>query len=260
MILNVDPGTEPSGLTLFIESPVFAEPKPQSAQERKKLLKRADAVTLLLEKISTQMLGYALARLETQQFMAAGQPRDDKGRWTKGGQFSTITRGALNKTATAHAKTLSTAQRDAIADYTDLRFGPINASLRTGEPIRNNAEKAWDVDARMRESLMPLDSDIVVHRAFRGAGDLKVGTEFIDHAWVSTSADVRELRNFGDLRNDTTVIRVPKGTQVIPVGKVLAKMGADEGELILAPGMRFKVVDREYPPSGKIKTILEVVP
>lgn len=52
------------------------EPQPQSAQERKKMLKRADAVTLLLEKISTRMLGYALARLETQQF-ADPQPLDD---------------------------------------------------------------------------------------------------------------------------------------------------------------------------------------
>lgn len=129
---------------------------------------------------------------------------------------------------------------DAVGTYRGLGYKGINRYLRTGETVRGAKTVVTGIDRAMAESA--LSGDTVLWRGLRDADDLfgpraswprdLAGREFDDLAYVSTSA-------FKDVaaRGGPILMRIlaPGGTRAI-------KLSDFEAEVLLARGMRFRVV------------------
>lgn len=241
----------------------FAEPQPQSAEERKKLLKRADAMTVLIEKVSARLLGYALARLETQQFMAAGQPRDDHGKWTKGGSW---------------ASSLSEAEIAAFKDYKNYAHAGINSALRNGTELSSEqlaAVKEMDAaferlppteEAQTVYRGMQIPSDHIINTAsdFGRKPEGLVGAVITDNGFVSTSTS-QEYANGWRSSNVFVTIDVPPGSKAASLARFELDGKLSESEVLLPRGTKFKVIDikditQEHDVVNKTTIHLEVIP
>lgn len=142
------------------------------------------------------------------------------------------------------AASLSTSERDAIEDYTGADYSQINGALRGGMNAEKGqgqiARQAREIDSAISKA-PPLDADTVLFRGMgKGAGvTFKVGQEFSDKGFVSTSMD----RNVGDdfAVGDGAFIRInaPKGTRGAYVD--LLSPNDTEQEFLLPRGSRFKV-------------------
>lgn len=160
--------------------------------------------------------------------------------------------------------------------YTGNGYSTINASLRNGtypkggeaakERVRNEVSALTD----LIDIQDPTSSETTLYRRMENFRlDLSEGGEFHDKGFVSTSKreDVLPIETEQDDPNYTFFkITVPKGAQMLDVVAAGRKSwGADEQEVILPPGTKFrvkKVMDRgnaSAPPYYELEAINAVV-
>lgn len=147
------------------------------------------------------------------------------------------------------ADTRTQAQRDAIRNYSVTGYRDMNNCLRTGQSCDP------DVTARNAEmeSAMSVSTDpMTVHRAMNlrnlaggtSADQLAslVGQEISDSGFTSTSLDRSQTEVFGSDPDSVNLeIEMPTGTRALFSGADAAI--ADEQEVILPPGTRYRVVE-----------------
>jgi hypothetical protein len=162
----------------------------------------------------------------------------------------------------------------AIKDYVHGDFSRTNSSKRRfggvpeRDPLLTPVDSLRNVDDSLERLFkeVQLEDDILLHRQMsrpRGKNilyeDPRVGDEFIDHGFLSTTVDENALPSIITGTPDRILeIRVPKdvpGQYVRPVGL------SHEKEMILGPGLRYRIVGRgDETAEGLFKVVLEVVP
>ncbi len=164
-------------------------------------------------------------------------------------------------------------QREAIVEYLNAGFAPINTYLRDGStPADDDAVRASvrAIDESMEAS--PLPSEVVTWRGMSAGdnlfgdafnGDL-TGAEWLENAYASTSTDRDIARQFAEDSNTwrttpgSTMMRIvtPAGTGAVEVSD-----GSYEAELLLQRGLRMRVVaDRGVDEDGVRQLDVEVLP
>lgn len=160
-------------------------------------------------------------------------------------------------------------------DYTHGDFREANKFRRlhggniTKEPEFSPTPLITNIDEQLDEMFrrVQVDEDLVLFRNTRRPStgrsvlheDPQIGDEFIDHGFVSTTVDEDALRGLVTGVPDRVLeIRVPRGTP----GEYFRPIGlSQEKELVLGPGLRYRIVGRgDEAPSGVVKAIIEVVP
>lgn len=157
----------------------------------------------------------------------------------------------------------------AISNYVGNNYEEMNEVLRTGRSSDwgNTDDQVRALSARLRRS--KLRQDIVVHRgvfvgkyAFGRAwsdGDM-TGVEWVERGFSSTTAreDIAHKFVFGEAAN-TDLVSVAMRVKV-PAGVGGARVGHwDEAEVLLQPGLRFRVV-ADHGIEGRVRRMdVEVV-
>lgn len=161
---------------------------------------------------------------------------------TKGLPFS---KGEFDNFSKIFREHITSEQYGLLKYYSRLGFISINGSLRRGE---GESEESHLIS----KSMLPLDRDITVFRKTFTAPDwMRVGAEFTDKGFVSTSMDMNTSQSVGfsvsaspsyDGTEPKYHIYVPKGTKVASMGNV---SNLDEGEVIIQSGTKFRVRARK---------------
>ncbi len=165
--------------------------------------------------------------------------------------------------ATANGVRIS--EKDALSYYTHNGNLSINKTLRRGKQIEgvtaNRSDSILDMvtlsqsqnDARAiagMDSLLGrtrLAENLVVYRAAKGPGwdklfkSAKVGKSFTDPGFVSASLKRGEAEAFG---TKMLVMRLPKGSNALPLQDWSNSYTAFEQEVIVARGSKFKVLKK----------------
>lgn len=143
-------------------------------------------------------------------------------------------------------------EKEAIADYALTGFVFMNKMLRGQKSYTMDDEMA----ARYKQSTTLLkgliDRSTVDHdvKVYRGApheamGDLSIGAVIEDKGFTSVSKHDEVAMDFGKGEEAIFEFTLPKGTKAADVTGIMGYLeDEDEGELILAPGSRFKVVSK----------------
>ena len=127
-----------------------------------------------------------------------------------------------------------------IGFYLGAKYTYVNSVLRkgnlTGEPLKAGYTNAVEaVDDLI--SIGVAEKNLLVYRGTETAWDLKVGQEFEDKAFVSTSVSLKISSNFKDTLHQVFEIRVKEGTHVGYVGPTTHM----EEEIILPRNSKFRV-------------------
>lgn len=149
----------------------------------------------------------------------------------------------------------------ALNGYTSSGYKDINTCLRkscTGSESEI-AEKRARISALMDLTNIqdPTDRDITVHRGMRGIRlDLAEGDEFHDPGFASTSREAGFARDWISGWGSVVHIKVPAGSQVLDV----ASLGGprSEGEVVLPPGSKFRVIKAEVPDDPMQAAVIHV--
>lgn len=169
----------------------------------------------------------------------------------------------------SYVDTLTSAERQALAAYSEARYLPINRALRAGVDIPetdNARETARLVDEALAKA-KPLEKPMVLERGLAAIWrndekvQLKVGDEYIDPAYVSTTAtQFQKLTSLFRKKDIHMRITVPPGVRVgfisaaDPIrGKALLK---SETEALLPRGLRFRVTGVKR--KGPLKQLIDV--
>jgi len=180
-----------------------------------------------------------------------------------------MTRKEYGDESRQYVESLTTAERQALAAYSEARYMPINNALRKGVTIPdvdNARETAQFVDSALAKA-KPLDKTMVLERGLAAIWrndekvQLKVGDEYIDPAYVSTTAaQFQKLSSLFRRKDIHMRITVPAGVRVgfisaaDPVrGKALLK---SETEALLPRGLRFRVTSVKR--KGPLKQLIDV--
>jgi hypothetical protein len=149
---------------------------------------------------------------------------------------------------------MSEVEEAAVAMYTaDDQYARLNRALRAGGSVDDDP-----VSRHVQETILrsePLDRDIQVWRGISGAQAVfgstedRVGQEFVDGGFGSTSSDSRIAEeNFtGGIDSALVQIRVPAGTHAIRPGMVPgAAFGEKEREVLLQAGTRYRMISDSF--------------
>jgi hypothetical protein len=132
---------------------------------------------------------------------------------------------------------LSEEESKAIRAYTGSGYVKINKALRAGKPPSAESEL---IDKALQRAEMP--ADVIVTRGMltldKSVLSLRKGSVFHDNAFQSTSTE------FGFAGNVRMRIHVPKGSKGAYLGKGKHSRRPDEGEVLLASGGTYKVLNR----------------
>lgn len=157
------------------------------------------------------------------------------------------------------ANAITPQQKAAIQSYTDKAFRRLNSAKRRGAKLNPELR---EIDDAMTAALRPLGGSVRVYRGAKAldTADLKIGDEFVDKGFVSTSSNIEVAKNFakitvtpaegGKIQLVTTVmeVNVPGNVPVLPIGKssLTAQSFAGEGEVVLNAGSAFRVTGIRY--------------
>lgn len=155
----------------------------------------------------------------------------------------------------SHADSLPSNQRQAVVDYTDHGYMPMNEHLRTGrsatEEIRRNVElvdSAIDSAPRVPEPVTvsrAVGADIFGLTANTDITSI-IGRSFEDRGFMSTALQTnlthKPDRNEVELRLD-----IPSGTRALYVssrndGNYLSVYGTEENELLIGRGAQYEII------------------
>ena len=140
-------------------------------------------------------------------------------------------------------------QWSAVGAYTGTRYREINAHLRVGAPISQTSKgRIEQIDKAFSKKNAVLKSDTILYRGVGkndpiarryNMGMLKVGTEFSDKGFVSTSTAQSVAQSFSAGTGLSYRIRARKGTRALPVESWSRNPG--ELETILKRGSKFRI-------------------
>lgn len=178
---------------------------------------------------------------------------------------------------------ISNIELTALRSYINYGGADINNSLRgrnqqttmtfhrpTGKVVVPMTTMIAGMDQAFREYSVELPADTILYRGVGGDSrdetfaDMKVGDEFVDKGFISTSGDEKIAKRFAKresgMHGSTVIkIRAPKGLRAIFPDPFYT---GGETEILLARGTRFRVVERatvvEY--SYNRMMVIEVVP
>ena len=206
------------------------------------------------------------------------QPRDEQGQWSSGGgsgggndpvgsppasdaapaqesgagERSEPKRLTSSKAITEYAKQhfpsgdkYSADEQAGIIKYAGSGYSTINNGLRRNDGDIEKVQQKKAVaalDKAMQRGAVP--EDTVVYRGVKTqamVSKLKVGDEFQDHGFVSTSLHKKVGEKFG--KEAVIEITVPKGAKAIAFDSVFTGGHMGEHELLLPRGSKFKVTD-----------------
>jgi hypothetical protein len=153
-----------------------------------------------------------------------------------------------DKTHGEWADKLSKKQVKALEDYgDDEHYQSINSGLRGGKVPKEYAETVKHLDEAIA-SAPPSKAEMTLFRGV-GAGvadKLKVGGEFVDHGYTSTSHNRHVASNFAE---DAMIqITAPKGTKMASVDASRTSFNAgktSENEYILPRGTKYRVTGKK---------------
>ncbi len=173
-------------------------------------------------------------------------------------------------------------QREALSEYADETYDPINRTLREPDGdvegfarrgfVTPEQVQGWigEIDAAMDSS--PLPEDVTTWRGIRSGqvifgdqldGDL-TGAEWTEHAYVSTTTDVEVADGFAGANPGAVQMRIltPAGTGAIEITDSVDRPGRHgESELLLQRGLRMRVVaDHGVDARGVRQLDVEVLP
>src|SRR5262245_18135738 len=185
--------------------------------------------------------------------VARGYVRDSRGRFAaaggmSGAEFDTAAgKAASGDEAVRMARVNPTdpGQRRAIDSYAGGAYDRVNGGLRAGGGTTERLSPFEQEVASRLDSVMAehrLSGDIVVTRGLAsgrrtfGGREPTVGTEWTDHAYVSTTAAKHPERTFTGESGVEMRILVPKGTHAFSHSHL------DPDEVVLDRGLTFRVV------------------
>jgi hypothetical protein len=180
-----------------------------------------------------------------------------------------MTRKEYREASIKYVESLTTAERQALAAYSEARYIPINSALRQGIPIPevdNARETARLIDAAIAKA-KPLERPMTFERGLayimRGGEkvQLKVGDEYVDPAYVSTTAtQFQKLSSLFRKKDIHMRVTVPAGVRV---GLISAadpvrsrSLLKSETEALLPRGLRFRVTGVKR--KGPLKQLIDV--
>jgi hypothetical protein len=153
----------------------------------------------------------------------------------------------------AGTKLYTVSEESALDDYLEHTYSKLNKFLRTGSqgdssfPMKPGEIKSsvTQLDKAMLRGSMK--EDVVLHRMSQvsGFGELKVGTEFIDKGYVSTSTQINGAENLKRSDKWRIKVLVPKGTPAVSMLRVFPdhSIAKFECEILLTRGCTYKVID-----------------
>lgn len=149
--------------------------------------------------------------------------------------------GQLNYADRPNHKDMTSEQREAISSYTGGGYSSINQALREGTSVPHSATQLDQVIAQSYAK-----EDMVVTRGFKYGGylaltngDPKIGGVIEDKGFVSTTRQHSTAQDFAGQYGYAMKIRVPKGSNIMPVNSISSVKGEDE--FILPRGSKFKI-------------------
>lgn len=156
-------------------------------------------------------------------------------------------------------------QSAALYDYTGSSFEAINGLMRGKHDGGSRVDTLNDTIAKIDQAFVdspPLTRNVVVTRGVSGSGPfpavpppMPAGAEFVDDAFGSTSKKARNA-----YVEDTLVeIRVPAGKKAIDVNHTSGSKHANEDEVLLPRGSRYRVVSDGETARGERHIVVEVV-
>lgn len=194
------------------------------------------------------------------------QPRDDHGRWTSGGSYTSIDdikdQERFLETMRSSWK-LPDDQRKAVQYYIGNGYDTINSYLRgqandihsnTGSLLKNEVES---IDKAIADSTLP--RNLIVYRGIDlaevvGNKELRVGSKLSDRGFVSTSLNKNLAEWFARENSPMTYnkpsviqISVPKGTNGLRGNMVDREILLPRGSTLEVTGMR-TALDRLHQP------------
>lgn len=160
----------------------------------------------------------------------------------------------------SYCKSLRAWDLQAVVEYTGEDYAEINKELRKskGKSELKGSTKAL---SKVIDNAPPLEHEIVVGRGFVSdrLSKLKVGDEFVDHGFMSTTLDSDVLGSFalnnpgvtisGSKANESNVlnIRVPPGTKGLYLNSIGVK---GEHEFLLQHGTKLRIEGVSVKPSN----------
>jgi hypothetical protein len=143
----------------------------------------------------------------------------------------------------------------ALKDYVGLEYGPMNVWMRTGKLTRNRTlDKVTALRDGVMEEMSPLKRDMTVYRGVPELMKLGVGDVVDMKGFLSTSVNPKEAFRYAEA---APVANKPKGTVfriLLPSGQDAVVTYAEELEVILPPGMKFRVVAVEDRPQLRFES------
>lgn len=176
---------------------------------------------------------------------------------------------------------ITQAERESLEFYQGGSYEMVNGHMRGTLPFALDASERAVLDghiANLNRAMQPLRSNIEVHRGMFVADDAsrnllvswQPGATFHDPGFMSTTVDPRVARRFS--QSESTYanalgqhavdvrIRVPAGTPATYYNAVLPRGNAEERELLLGSGQKYRVAGRQDLPGGKVVIDLEILP
>ncbi len=148
-------------------------------------------------------------------------------------------------------------QQKAIETYSGEAYQAINGGLRSGKVDGGLSSTVKELDGMFKGA--STKEDIVVYRGVSPefAAKLKVGSEFSDPAFSSTSTNYMTARSFAAGQGGAVFeIVVPKGSKAVSLVQS-SGYGDLEQEMLLNRGGKFKVLEVESAKGRPSKIVLE---
>jgi len=151
------------------------------------------------------------------------------------------------------AKNLTRPERQAVTGYTGTDYEAINRRLRMdGGRTSTRSQRVMNMDSALAKGSAP--RDVQMHRGTTARnlveafdrGEYRPGGTFVDHGFMSTSANPSVSDSFGAGRGIGFRVNIPKGSPGAYVGHISA-FSHNEAEFIIPRGtpMRITSVTRE---------------
>ena len=201
--------------------------------------------------------------------------RNFKNKYNNAKQYKTEQSDDLTNLYKDRLDTLSTSQKNSIADYTGIDYEDINRSLRTERKTNERLGKHIDNITEVLKDSTTIE-DMIVHRhvEFDGASKftglkeyqlkddsieelnkLLKGKECIDKAFISTS-----IRDFKDeLREVVYDIYMPKGTKGLYINELSTSYKDIEYEFLLQRETKFKIQEVFRDTDETLRIVMEVL-
>jgi hypothetical protein len=176
-----------------------------------------------------------------------------------GGEFNKMMGDAWFGSYNSITDNFSKEEHNRLDNYRDMAYSLVNKIERgdvsgvSDENIKKSKEISESVSKSISKS--EIKQDIVAYRGIKPSGEvanffkgLKVGDEYSDSAFISTSIDKSVADKFSEGGVNLKIL-IPKGSKGLPMQNVGSETSKDvysnEYEVLLDKGSNFRVVSKE---------------